>query len=175
MTTQKIETISTDDKLPYVESGVLWHVDDLVAAWLCDRLKTEMPRIEYRAFGLVRSDTPDGIVRDLSKIYMVGGFLWYNYCDGQGGADHDITLAAAIDDTGFNTPRALRKLLEYPFGFLKVPRISINVNETNEAALKQAERLGFKIEGIKRKAGSRGTDMVMLGLLPEECPFWTQA
>ncbi len=175
--TRKIETITTSDKLPYVDAnGIIWHVDDLVAAWLCDRLKTNMPEVAYVAFGIAKEGTPEGIVRDLTQLFVVGGVMWYNHCRGEEGAEHDISVAVALDESVvFKRKSAVRALLEYPFSTLKVPRISITVNETNEPALKQAEKLGFKIEGIKRKAGSRGTDMVHLGLLPEECPFWTQA
>lgn len=173
---QKFETITTDDKLPFVDRGVLWHCDDLVAAWVCDRLNVEMPIVSFRAFGLVSPGTADGIHRDLTQIYMVGGVIWYDYCDGQGGAHHDITAAVAIDEQlGTRTPETLKTfLLDYPFGHLKVPRISVNINETNATALEQAQRMGFVVEGRKRRAGPHGSDMIMLGLLPEECPFWSR-
>lgn len=155
-----------------VKDGILYGADALVAAWVSDRLGAQVPTIPFMAFAICADGTPDGPVTDLNTIYLVAGVYWYNHHTGPD--CFDISVAVATDDVSSGRPASIRRILEYPFGELKVPRITAEINATNERAIRNAEMLGFKREGLKRKAGAGGTDIVVLGLLPEECPFWNR-
>ena len=79
----------------------------------------------------------------------------------------DVTVAIAGE------PLAARKGvfklgLDYAFVTLGVPRVSAEVAADNARCRKLVEGLGFKIEGIKRKAGPDGQDVIVYGLLAAE-------
>lgn len=166
----KVVTPAVAQRPVMVVDGILYGADALVAAWVSDRLGAQVPLVPYTAFAVCAEGTPDGPVNDLSKIFIIAGVYWFNHYTGPD--QFDISVAVASDDAVAGRPSAIRKILDYPFKDLKVPRITAEINATNERALRQAEKLGFQIEGIKRKAGAGGTDITILGLLPEECPLW---
>lgn len=166
----QVQVPSVSNKPILVKNGVLYGADALIAAWVSERLGAQMPNVLYQAFGICTEGTPDGPVTDLSKIYLIAGVYWFNHYNGPD--QHDITCAVASETELAGRPDVIRKILEYPFGQLKVPRITGEVVASNERAIRTAEKLGFKREGIKRKAARGGEDMVVLGLLPEECPLW---
>lgn len=79
----------------------------------------------------------------------------------------DITVAIAGE------PLAARKGvfkagLDYAFVQCGLPRISAEVAEDNTRCRKLIEGLGFKVEGVKRRAGPDGQDVIVYGLLKEE-------
>ena len=166
----QVVTPSINARPPMVINGVLYGCDALVAAWVSDRLAAEVPLVPFVAFGVCKEGTPEGVVQDLNEVYLLAGAYWYNHYNGPD--QFDITVAVAADDVAAGRPDVIRKILQYPFGELKVPRITGEVAAGNERAIRTAEKLGFKIEGTKRKAGRDGSDMIVLGLLPEECPLW---
>ena len=63
----------------------------------------------------------------------------------------------------------LFRTFAYPFIQLKCNRITGLVRVDNLAAQKFDEHLGFKKEGLLRKGASDGTDMILYGMLKEEC------
>jgi RimJ/RimL family protein N-acetyltransferase len=66
---------------------------------------------------------------------------------------------------------AIQVLVDYLFLYKDIPRIVICTAATNTAAIKVAESVGFKKEGIIRKGGFvRGEyiDWCLLGILREE-------
>lgn len=168
----QVSVPSLNNKPPMVINGVLYGCDALMAAWVSDRLQSEMPMVPYVAFGICTEGTPEGPVNDLSTVMLLAGVYWYNHYTGPD--QFDITCAVASDTELAGRPDVIRKILEYPFGQLKVPRVTGEVVASNERAIRTAEKLGFKIEGLKRKAARGGEDMCVLGLLPDECPIWTR-
>jgi RimJ/RimL family protein N-acetyltransferase len=71
---------------------------------------------------------------------------------------------------------AIRQILDYPFGQLKLPRISAEMALNNADGVNSAVKLGFRLEGRKRKKMRDGTDMGVFGLLAEDAikaGFWT--
>ena len=164
---------TTSTKPVFVINGVLYGVDALIAAWVSERLGAEMPNVMYTAFGICAEGTLEGPVSDLSKIFLIAGVYWYNHYTGPD--QFDISCAVASETELAGRPDVIRKILEYPFGELKVPRISAEIHADNDRAIRTAEKLGFKREGVKRKAGRDGGDTVSLGLLPDECQIWTRS
>jgi RimJ/RimL family protein N-acetyltransferase len=63
----------------------------------------------------------------------------------------------------------LFRTFAYPFIQLKCNRITGLVRVDNLEAQKFDEHLGFKKEGLLRKAATDGTDMILYGMLREEC------
>lgn len=71
---------------------------------------------------------------------------------------------------GYGTD-AMRVILRYAFNELNLHRVSLNVFEYNQRAIRSYEKAGFKIEGRARKflyrEGQRW-DMIFMGILREE-------
>ena len=67
------------------------------------------------------------------------------------------------------TKEFLRAAFAYPFKQLGCTRVSGLVRVDNPAALQFDKHLGFREEGVIRKGDDDGTDLVLLGMLKEEC------
>ena len=63
----------------------------------------------------------------------------------------------------------LFRCFAYPFIQLNCHRVTGLVRIDNLAAQKFDEHLGFKKEGIIRKGADDGTDLILYGMLKEEC------
>lgn len=63
----------------------------------------------------------------------------------------------------------LFRAFAYPFIQLKCNRITALVRVDNLDAQRFDEHLGFKKEGLIRRASEDGTDMILYGMLREEC------
>jgi hypothetical protein len=60
---------------------------------------------------------------------------------------------------------------DYPFNQLGVRRITAKPPSNYPAAIAFAKRVGFRQEGVLRCAAADGADVVVLGMLREECRF----
>jgi hypothetical protein len=60
-------------------------------------------------------------------------------------------------------------ILAYPFVQCRFRRLTAVVTVNNVRSLRLARRLGFKDEGVMRCASPRGADVVVLGMLREDC------
>ncbi len=67
----------------------------------------------------------------------------------------------------------LRMAFAYPFVQMKYARVTGLVREDNVEAQRFDEHLGFKREGILRKGDDDGTDLILYGMLREECRWLT--
>jgi RimJ/RimL family protein N-acetyltransferase len=66
---------------------------------------------------------------------------------------------------------AIQIIVDYLFLYKDIPRISVCTDARNNAAIRAAERAGFKREGIVRKGGfakGKSVDACLLGILREE-------
>lgn len=85
----------------------------------------------------------------------------------------DIHLSVAVDPAGRSCVRPLMLACAgYAFHQLRCARITAEIAEGNRASRIGAERLGFKVEGLKPRAMPDGSGKLILGLLPEDFPFW---
>ncbi len=141
---------------------VLYGADAEMAEWVQRRLGGALVEVPFIALGAL----------DGNKL-IAGAYFWDHH-DHRTGLDDvsDIYMAVAADDWKAARPHILRRLFEYPFGDLKCRRLSVEVDMSNERAVKQVQQLGFKLEGTKRRKGKGGGDVGQFGLLPEECPIW---
>lgn len=93
--------------------------------------------------------------------------------------DHDrkhgaAEIAMAADNPRWATRETIRKLLAYPFGQLGCQRLTTIIEASNARAIRFNEGLGFRREGLIRRA-YRDADAIVLGLLKEELPAWALA
>ena len=80
----------------------------------------------------------------------------------------NIEIAFYCEDYRWALNRdGILELFAYPFVQLKCKRVTALVERKNKKARKMVQRLGFKEEGMLRKAGEKG-DLFIYGLLPEE-------
>ena len=71
------------------------------------------------------------------------------------------------------TPEYLGFCFAYPFNHLKCERVTGFVRADNIDAQRFDEHLGFIREGRLRRACADGTDLIVYGMLREECRFLT--
>lgn len=92
-----------------------------------------------------------------------GVILYKNYSSG------DIEMVCA-GKPGWVTPEVLRFSLSYPFKALNCNRITCLAHRKNKGMRDYLVRMGFRLEGVKRKA-LNGADLMIYGLLREENPW----
>jgi RimJ/RimL family protein N-acetyltransferase len=81
-----------------------------------------------------------------------------------------IWLGKPYWDEGLGTD-ALRTLCRFGFDHMDLQRIELNVFETNARAKRAYEKVGFVVEGTRRRSefvDGRHVDSYMMGLLAEE-------
>ncbi len=105
-----------------------------------------------------------GVVR---KGLLIGGVVYHNYRP----TDGDIMVSLAMEAPGWCLPQTLRTLFSYPFDQLKCQRMTALIIRNNKRSRKLCEGLGFKLEGVARRAIGRKHDGMIYGLLKEECRF----
>ncbi len=102
-----------------------------------------------------------GVVRDGE---LIGAFVYNNYAP-----EHSIEMGLTTIDPRWCTRRVLRAAFDYPFHMLRVKRIQATTHRRNRKARDLVQRLGFKFEGIGRKAWPTGGDAAVYSLLRHEC------
>ena len=73
-------------------------------------------------------------------------------------------------DSGYGTD-AVRTLCRFGFRHMNLQRIELNVYTTNPRAVRAYERVGFRVEGTRRRSafvGGRYVDSHVMGLLIED-------
>lgn len=95
---------------------------------------------------------------------IVAGFLYDRF------DNIDCEVTAAVKDRAFWVRRDLiHACFAYPFLQLDCSRMSCTVSADDHKASKLASKLGFKLEGVKRKAYAGLKDARIYGMLREEC------
>lgn len=155
------------------EDGVVTGADASVALWINQRLGGGLVEVPFVAIGVVHPGLADDQVDEVNLAeQLAAGVYFYNYRNDAGGSE--VYASVAADWFAAGHPQVIRKVLEYPFDRWKVKRITVEIDEANDRSIRQAEKLGFKLEGLKRRAGANGGDVAIYGLLPDECPIWTR-
>ena len=76
---------------------------------------------------------------------------------------------AAVPDKRWMTREFLWRVFAYPFIQLDCRRVTGLVRVDNYEAQRFDEHIGFRREGLLRQAAADGTDMILYGMLKEEC------
>lgn len=143
---------------PEIVGSVLYGADEYVSAWAAKRLEVVLggrrPDVQV-ALGVVRGGN------------LAAAFLFSNYRTGI-----DIEVSVAADNADWCRPATLRRLFDYPFRQLNLPRMTSIVARDNKRCRKLCEGIGWKIEGVARKAYDGRKDAIIYGMLREEARFW---
>lgn len=155
------------------EGGVVTGASAQVALWVNRRLGRGLVLVPAVAIGVVHPTLRDEQVDEVNlPNQLLAGAIFYNYRNDDEGSE--VYLTAYTDAAVTGHPSVIRKVLEYPFERWKVRRLTAEINEGNTRSIRNAEMMGFKHEGTKRHAGGAGGNILIYGLLPEECPIWTR-
>lgn len=114
--------------------------------WIEAKLGLEFPNAEFL-----------GVTHHGKPVCVVAFNQWT-------GDDVEINVFA---EAGTGSRTLLNLVWAYVFEQLKCARCSVSIREDNEKSLRLAERLGFVLEGRKRKAKD-GKDVLIFGLLKED-------
>jgi len=100
---------------------------------------------------------------------LVAGVVYSDYRPGCW-----VVMTVASDGSGKWLSREfLHAAFQYPFEQLNTPRINAFVDAENTAALRFDLHLGFTLEGRLRQAAAEKRDLLLFGMLKEECR-WLQ-
>lgn len=139
-----------------VIDDVLYGEDAAVATVMHDILGDDgLMELPFHALGFVA----DGRI--------VGGVYFFGHRP-----NADLEVCVAVKPGITLSKASIRQALTYPFKELSVPRLTAQIPAAKTAIIGQALRLGFRIEGTKRKGDGQGGDVIVLGLLPSESPDW---
>ena len=94
---------------------------------------------------------------------LQGGVVFTSF-DGVG-----ITLHSAGETRMWLNRTFLRTVFSYPFKQLRCRRLTTIVRADNPHASRVAEKAGFKLEGRLREAEQDGCDLLIYGMLKDEC------
>lgn len=141
-----------------VVDNILYGRSEEVAQWVLHRI----PEMRGRSFGPCAAI---GVLRDGN---LVGGFVFSGYAQHADGSDITINGAAAPGNRV--TRRMWERVYSYPFVQIGCARVSDYIIETNQNAIRFAERSGFKLEGRKRR-GYGSEDVLLYGMLRHECRY----
>lgn len=118
-------------------------------------------RIGIKEFG--PHETMGLIVDGVIKV----GLVWCDYKPDI----PSISMCLAIDDFRHITKGVMRSVFSYAFDELKVRRVTNTCSIENRKAIAINLRAGMVKEGILRKAYPDGSDMVIFGMLKDECKY----
>ena len=94
---------------------------------------------------------------------LVGGVVYTSF-DGVG-----VTLHSAGTSRMWLNRMFLKAVFSYPFKQLKCRRLTTIVRADNPHASVVAEKAGFKLEGRLREGEPDGCDLLIYGMLKNEC------
>ena len=125
-------------------------LDELVAAWVSKQLPDAPDFGKCTAIGVVDGNR------------MIAGVVYNNY------HGHMIEASIAAIDPRWCKRTILRAIFSYPFKQLGVTRLQVTIAKRNKRARRFVERLGFKFEGVGRKALPDGKDAAVYSILDNE-------
>lgn len=131
---------------------VVYGQDQRVIEWVGDRVDED--EFGFGAIGL-------GLEEDGE---LIAGVV-FNMYTGPSISMH----VAAVPGKRWMTKDFLWRSFAYPFLQLKCNRVTGLVRVDNLDAQRFDEHLGFKREGLIRRACTDGTDMILYGMIREEC------
>lgn len=100
--------------------------------------------------------------------HIIAGCVYNNFHRTPDGAPNSIEITMVSIDKSWCNRAIIRELLNYPFTQLKVRRVQLTIAKRNMAVRRFNERLGFKFEGVARKAHFTGEDAAVYSMLSNE-------
>ena len=140
-------------ELVWDESGLFWH-------FICDKLKTNLG-YKQGAFGF------------FYKGELIAALGVYDLREDKG--VRQANLAGVSDNARWFTRRTMADVCAMLFNpaphGMGLTRLNSFVDESNDHSVQITKRVGFTVEGRMRKAAGDGGDVIVFGMLPEECPW----
>lgn len=125
---------------------------DTIAPWVSARIPGHPEWVNPKAVGWIDRDR------------IIAGVVYSHYSPG-------LNLEMSVALEGRFPPRAFVEAFIYPFIELGLPRVTALVGADNRRSIKLVEGMGFVHEGRLRRAAPGGQDLLVLGMLREECRF----
>lgn len=139
---------------PFSVGRLLFNADDRVADFINDHIGFDfMPEGEFRCVGVLDVDG-----------FLVSGACFHNFF-GSG----SYMSGASSKPRRWATRPALAGIFAYAFKTLSLQRLTTLVAVDNALAQSWNEKSGFQREGLMRKAGDGGVDLIVYGMLEQEC------
>jgi len=111
-------------------------------------------------------DQPCGIAI-IKNDKLIGGVVFDNYRP----SAKTVSVSIALDDKRALDRESLRLLFDYGFNQLQCNRMTTMIDSENDKSIKLCSSLGFVQEGCLRSASPTGNDLVIFGMLKEECKW----
>jgi len=126
---------------------------EVIARWVQARIPDCAIFDNPAAFGVLRGGR------------LAAGILFHRY-DARAG---DIEIVLAADSPRWATRQVFWTTFAFAFLQLGCRRVSARVNASNKRARRLIEGAGFVLEGLLRSAGHDHGDVLIYGMLREEC------
>lgn len=139
---------------PFKVGRLLFNADSYVQAFIHDHMES--------GFNL------DGDIRTVGVLdnddMLICGVCWHDFL-GSGA----MMSGAASRPGRWTTRSVMAGIFAYAFDSLDLHRVTCLVSENNQPSLRWCMKAGFKEEGRLREAAVDHTDLLVLGLLKQEC------
>jgi RimJ/RimL family protein N-acetyltransferase len=119
---------------------------------------------DYREFG---NHTSIGVARNGKAV---AGVVYNWFQEEEFGNNIRVSIAGK-SGVPWATREVLHELFEYPFGQLDCVRITAIIREGNKPSERFCKNLGFRKEGVSRRAWNGKTNALIYGMLKEECRY----
>lgn len=131
-----------------------------IITWLWSRIKGNSMSAARAPF-----DTSlwyDAIGFENASSGLVGGVAYHS------ATSHSVCMMAA-GEGNWLTKLRIQAAFIFPFHILGVDHIAVQTIRSNRKARKLIERMGFKLEGVLRRASPVGQDVFVYGMTKSEC------
>lgn len=140
---------------------IVYNQHELLCAW-----------VETGIYGFTRgydgSSKAIGLVLDDK---LVAAVTYSNFDAREDGSFFNLEMGIFSVDKRWCNRQYLRAVFGFPFSQLKLDRVQTVCSAEEEGVIMFNQRLGFKKEGVHRKAWHTGCDAVSWSMLREECKW----
>ena len=127
--------------------------DQQIFIWVARRIGVEFIRESFRGLGVLR----DG--------ELIAGLVLSQY------TGFDVRLSAAATRRDWLSRGLISDVAKFVFTELKCKRVTVVCRRQNKSTRALSLRLGFREEGVLRKAWDGIDDAVFYGMLEEDCKW----
>lgn len=142
---------------------MIWDESGLLIHYISDRLDA---KLNPRRGGFIFFDGEE----------MIGAVCIYD--EREDGQTKQASIAGVSDSPKWFTRRNVSDMASMffdppPYG-MGLSRLNSFIQVDNQHSIEITKRIGFKEEGLMRRAGPEGQDVMVLGMLPEDC-IWLRS
>jgi RimJ/RimL family protein N-acetyltransferase len=141
---------------PYLQEKI----NDGLAQWVAERMPVRMNARDFKGYQCI------GVCRETTVLAVV---VYSNFRRMAHGNSMDMSIAA--DNPSWCRRGVLRALFHYPFAQQGCVRVTANVGRRNKRSRRLVEGLGFKLEGMGRRAYDGRQDAAVYSLMRDECKW----